>query len=325
MIVTPYLAGANNGNWRTALRWSKLLTPAWQAILQAADAPVTGGSRDGAAALIALHARRSRAAIAAWKRARPDQALIVALTGTDLYHDVPAEDADTLASIADADRLIVLQADAIDHVPRESREKVRVVYQSARSLQPFEHKPSSRLDCVFVSHLRDEKDPATMFAAWRKLPPCLPATLTIYGEALDASLGAAAIKLAGDDARVRYLGAKKHAHVRQAIKRAHVLIVSSRMEGGANVVVEAITAGTPVIASRMSGNIGMLGRDYPALFDVGDAAGLAAMVTSAHVDREFLRTLQARCGVLAPRFAPECERAALLDVVAELKATSPVE
>ena len=66
------------------------------------------------------------------------------------------------------------------------------------------------------------------------------------------------------------------------------------MEGGANVVVEAITSGTPVIASRISGNLGMLGDDYPGYFAVGDAADLATVVERACRDRAFLASL-ARC------------------------------
>ena len=83
LLVTPFLASANNGNWRTAARWARMLAPTYRVILQPADAPVTGGARDAAVAMLALHARRSRAAIAGWKRAHSDRALVVALTGTD--------------------------------------------------------------------------------------------------------------------------------------------------------------------------------------------------------------------------------------------------
>ena len=124
-----------------------------------------------------------------------------------------------------------------------------------------------------------------MFEAWRALPPALPATLSVIGASLDPALGDAARALAQADPRVRVLGARPHGWTRQAIKRAHLLLVPSRMEGGANVVVEAVTSGTPVLGSRISGNVGMLGSDYPGWFDVGDASGLAALVRRAHGDR----------------------------------------
>lgn len=265
--------------------------------------------------MIALHARRSRAAIDRWRAARPESPLIVVLTGTDLYKDLPAGDADACRSIDDADRLVVLQSDAVRHLPEAVRDKVDVVYQSARPLAAFARKATRRLHCVLVAHLRDEKDPRTVFAAWQRLPPELPATLSVVGAALDPALGDAARALAAADPRVQVLGARPHAWTRQAIRRAHLLIVSSRMEGGANVVVEALTAGTPVLASRISGNLGMLGADYPGYFEVGDVAGLAALVERAHRDRWFLARLDAACRNRASQFVPATERAALFATV----------
>lgn len=272
---------------------------------------MTGGARDRAVALIALHARRSRAAVAAWASRRPDDALVVALTGTDLYRDIPEGDADALASIAQADRLIVLQDDALRHLDPADRAKATVVVQSARRLAPPARKRSDRLAALLVAHLRDEKDPRTALAAWRLLPPDVPATLTLIGAALDPSIGADVIAAAGGDPRVRWLGARPHAWTRQAIKRAHLLIVPSRMEGGANVVVEACRSGTPVLASRASGNVGLLGDDYCGYFDVGDAGGLARAVRRAVDDPAWLESLRRSCVQRARRMMPAAEAASL--------------
>ena len=317
LIATPYLADANNGNWRTAARWARLLSPAYRVIVQAATAPVTERGAADAIALIALHARRSHPAIAAWRNAYPDRALMVALTGTDLYRDLPAGDVATRASLAMADRLLVLQSDAPRALPAELRAKTRVVYQSARTLVPWPHKPSHRVHCVFVAHLREEKDPATAFAAWRLLPRDVAATLTIIGAALDPALGRAARDLAAADPRVQWLGPRDHSWTRQAIKRAHLLINSSRMEGGANVVVEAITSGTAILATRMSGNVGMLGDDYPGYFTVGNASELAALLIRASHDPRFLRELDIHCTRRAHLFTPAAETRALSAVINE--------
>jgi glycosyltransferase involved in cell wall biosynthesis len=125
------------------------------------------------------------------------------------------------------------------------------------------------------------------------------------------------IDLATVDPRVKWLGPRAHPRTRQAIKRAHLLIVPSRMEGGANVVVEAVTCGTPVLASRMSGNVGMLGADYPGYFPVGGTAELAALVARAARDRSFLALLDTCCRQRAPRFAPAAEASALHAVAAD--------
>lgn len=311
LLVTPFLAGANNGNWRTASRWARLLAPRWKVILQSADQPVTGGARERAVAMVALHARRSRAAIAAWRRERPQAALIVVLTGTDLYRDLPSGDADARASIAEADRLIVLQNDALRHLPEGGRAKATVVVQSARALAPAPGRRADRLHALLVAHLRDEKDPRTALAAWHLLPSDLPADLTIVGAALDPAIAADVEAATRADPRIRWLGARPHAWTRQAIKRAHVLIVPSRMEGGANVVVEACTAGTPVIGSRMSGNVGMLGDDYPGYFEPGDAAGLARAIERACDDRRWLGALERACARRARRMTPRAETGSL--------------
>jgi putative glycosyltransferase (TIGR04348 family) len=311
ILVTPYLASANNGNWRTASRWARMLAPRFRVILQSADAPVIGAARERAVALVALHARRSRDATAAWKRAHPDRALVVALTGTDLYRDIPAGDADALASLADADRLIVLQSDALGHLPAVRRAKASVVMQSARTLSPFASKASTRLNAIVVGHLRAEKDPLTAIAAWRHLPADVPATLTLVGGALDPALADDVRRACAADARVRWLGAREHGWTRQAIRRAHVLVVASRLEGGANVVVEALTAGTPVIATRMSGNVGMLGEAYPGYFEVGDARGLATAIARAARDPAWLAQLAAHGDRRARLMTPEAEARAL--------------
>jgi putative glycosyltransferase (TIGR04348 family) len=317
LLVTPYLADANNGNWRTAARWARLLSPEYRVIVQAASAPVTQRKTSAALALIALHARRSHPAIAAWRDAYPDRALIVALTGTDLYRDLPAGDAATRASLAVADRLLVLQDDAPHALPAGLRAKTRVVFQSARTLVPWPHKSSHRLHCVLVAHLREEKDPATAFAAWRLLPRDVAATLTIIGAALDPALGRAARDLAAADPRVQWLGPRDHSWTRQAIKRAHLLVIPSRMEGGANVVVEAITSGTAVVGTRMPGNVGMLGNDYPGYFAVGDPAALAGLVSRASRDPAFLRELERGCLKRAHLFTPAAETCGLLAAVDE--------
>ncbi len=89
------------------------------------------------------------------------------------------------------------------------------------------------------------------------------------------------------------------------------------MEGGAHVVIEAVTSGTPALASRIDGNVGLLGAGYAGYFEPGDAAGLAALVERARDDAAMLPALQAQCAALAPRFAPAHEREVLRALVAD--------
>jgi glycosyltransferase involved in cell wall biosynthesis len=309
---------------------------------------------DGARAdaMLALHARRSAPSISAWAATVPRRPLVVALTGTDLYRDIPAGDADALASLRYADRLIVLHEGAIDDLPAEHRAKCSVCFQSTAARRAFA-KTGRHLRALMVGHLREEKDPRTAFAAMRLLAARDDILLDHVGAALDEALGREAQALMGEVAgagpstagpppggsapaggrerserggpgRYRWLGAQPHAATLARIQRAHVLVHPSAMEGGAHVVMEAVRAGTPVLASRVPGNVGMLGRDYGGYFERGDAAGLAALLQRARDEPAMLQGLRAQCDQRAPLFDPAREQATLKSVLAPLMET-PLE
>ena len=138
------------------------------------------------------------------------------------------------------------------------------------------------------------------------------------GAALDPALGAAAAGLAAVQPNYRWLGGLPHAAVRGHIQRAHVLVHASRLEGGAHVVTEALRSGTPVLASNIAGNLGLLGLGYSGVFEAGDAASLAALLTRARDDAAMLPALQHEAAARAVLFSPQAERAALLTLLATL-------
>ncbi|MBL0091074.1 MAG: TIGR04348 family glycosyltransferase [Piscinibacter sp.] len=310
VIVTPALSDANNGNWQTAQRWSRLLRPAYNVAL-------AGQWRGGDEALmIALHARRSAASVAAWRAAHPQRPLVLVLTGTDLYRDI-ASDPDAQRSLYLADRLVVLNALGAERLPPALRGRCRVVLQScpARRVLP---RPTRHLRALMVGHLREEKDPRTYLRAAQRLASRGDILLDHVGAALDPALGALAQARAAAQANYRWLGALPHAATRRRIQSAHVLVHPSRMEGGANVVVEAIRSGTPVLASRIAGNVGLLGDDYDGYFEPGDDAALATLLQRARDDADMLPALQRQTARRAPLFSPQAESAALHRLLAEL-------
>jgi putative glycosyltransferase (TIGR04348 family) len=311
-LITPALAAANNGNWQTAQRWAHMLAGDYEVRLMK--------DWDGTAAnvMLALHARRSAASIAAWSASgRP---LAVALTGTDLYRDVPNADTQALRSLALAECLIVLHEGAPDDVPAEHRAKCVVCFQST-GLRAALPKTTRHLRALMVGHLREEKDPRTLFAAMRLLAARDDIALDHIGAPLDETLGDEARALMREQPRYRWLGALPHAATLRRIQRAHVLVHPSVMEGGAHVVMEAIRSGTPVLASRISGNVGMLGRDYQGYFKPGDAAGLAALLGQQRDDPAMLQGLRAQCDQRSPLFEPAREQATLKGVIATLLET----
>jgi len=309
--VTPGTRDANNGNWRTAARWAQMLRPRCRVIVQSE----WRGER--ADALIALHAFRSAASVAAF-HARGVGPIAVVLTGTDLYRDLPVK-TEAQRSLDLASRLVVLHERAMEPLRREWRVKCEVVFQSA----PFIAHRGARegtLRCVAVGHLRAEKDPLTLMNAIRLLPQDLPVRIRHIGAPLDASLGRAARALAREDPRYRYLEALPHGITRASIASSDVLIHPSIMEGGANVVVEAVTSGGAVVASRIDGNVGMLGQAYPGYFDAKDAEALAALLVRCADERTFLRSLQAACRKRRALFHPRNERRAVQNLAAEMLA-----
>ncbi len=309
-IVTPALADANNGNWRTAQRWQRMYAPEFKTIVQG------DWQHEECDALIALHARRSAAAMLRFREAFPTKPLILTLTGTDLYRDLEtSEDARQCLRLADS--LIVLQEDAIRFVPPEHRRKTHVIFQSAAPLKPAT-KTRDRLNAVIVGHLRPEKDPETVFRAIERLHAETDIHFLHIGAPLDDALAARAASL--ESKNYHWAGALAHGLTRAALKRAHVLVHASVMEGGANVIVEAITAGTPVLASKMSGNVGMLGQQYAGYFPVGDDAALAELLKRCVHDANFLSRLNIACQARAKLFLPATERASLHAVINQLLA-----
>jgi putative glycosyltransferase (TIGR04348 family) len=309
-LVTPALASANNGNWQTASRWARMLAPHYRVSV------VGQWAGEASDAMIALHARRSAASIAAWSRQLVRRPLVVVLTGTDLYRDI-AVDARARESLALADRLVVLQEHAPQDLPAPYRAKAIVSFQSCSAWRPLA-KTRRRLRALMVGHLRDEKDPRTYFAAARLLAHREDIVLDHIGAGLDEALAREARALAREQPRYRWLGAVPHRDVRARIQRAHVLVHASRMEGGAHVVMEALRSGTPVIASNIAGNVGMLGADYRGYYPVGDAAALAALLQRARDDPAMLAALREQGDARAPLFEPAAERRTLLDLMNHL-------
>lgn len=318
-IVSPASARENNGNWQTASRWRRHLArdhrvtigPGWQPGDPVPDL------------LIALHARRSAAALAAFTAAHPAHPSLLVLTGTDLYRDIH-EDASAQASLAHATRLVVLQPRGLDELPAHVRAKAGVIYQSAPRLAPARPRRGVPLDVAMVGHLRQEKDPQTFMEAARRI--ATPGVRLLHvGAALEPGLGRLAEATQRATPAYRWLGALPHTAARRRLRRCHAMVIASRMEGGANVIIEAVTSGVPVLASSISGNAGMLGDDYAGFFPPGDAQALAALVERSVRDAAFLARLRRQCAARAALFAPEAERARLLDLVDNLlsRATAP--
>jgi putative glycosyltransferase (TIGR04348 family) len=311
LIVSPASARENNGNWQTASRWARHLSAH-------AHVTVAQGWEAGQAApdlMIALHARRSAPALAAFAAAHPERPSLLVLTGTDLYRDIHTDDS-ARASLARATAIVVLQPQGLNELAAEERAKAHVIYQSAPLLKPARPHAGS-CDIAMIGHLREEKDPLTFMRA-AALVGSPEVRLLHVGGALDPALGAAAHRTQADTPRYRWLGALPHMPARRLLRRCRAMAICSRMEGGANVIIEAVMSGVPVLASDIGGNRGMLGEDYAGFFPPGDAAALARLIDRVAIDEAFRAKLLRQCAARRRLFAPGRERAALLDLVDNL-------
>jgi putative glycosyltransferase (TIGR04348 family) len=287
-LITPAPPRTRHGNRSTAMRWAALLGELGHKVTVQVD-------WDGTPAdvLLALHARRSHASIRNFAVCCPQQPIVVALTGTDLYRDIQT-DPEAQASLQLATRLIVLQERGPLELAPALRRKTRVVYQSARSVK----RPARLKSCfevVVSGHMRDEKDPFRAAAALAQLPASSRIRVTHIGGAMSDAMAAEARAWMQREPRYRWLGEVAHGKALHLLARARVMVISSRMEGGANVVSEALANGVPVIASHISGNIGMLGRGYAGYYPLGEARALAELLRRAETDPAFLARLATQC------------------------------
>jgi len=310
VIVTPAAPGSRHGNRHTAERWARHLRALGHETHIALD--WDGRECD---MLIALHARRSHAAMHAWKAAHPERPLALVLTGTDLYRDI-RRDADARASLRLADRMIVLQPEGLAELGAAQRAKTRVIFQSVRALRR-QAPPRSYFLVTVIGHLREEKDPFRAALALAHLPRSAIRVVQLGG-AMTPEMGRQARALMRSEPRYRWLGELDHAAAMRWLARSHAMVISSRMEGGAHVVSEAIGVGVPVIASAIPGNIGLLGDSYPGYYPVADAAALAQRLARAQSDPAWLASLEAAVKARRRIVDAAAERKAIARLIADL-------
>ncbi|MHC5066548.1 MAG: selenoneine biosynthesis selenosugar synthase SenB [Planctomycetota bacterium] len=312
LIVTPASLASTLGNSVTARRWAGLLQELGHQV--EVSTSYEGQNCD---LLIALHARRSHGSVLAYRAEHPEGLLIVALTGTDLYQDLPGDE-QAQESLRLADRLVVLQAKAIESLPEELRGKVAVIHQSAVAAAHRPLREENVFEISVLGHMRKVKDPLRAAYAARTLPMTSRIRVLQVGAALEPEMAAAARAEERANARYRWLGEKSAEEAQQVLMRSRLMVLSSRMEGGSNVISEAIACGIPVLSSRIPGSIGQLGEKYPGYFPVGDTQVLAWLMERVESDRSFYRLLGERCAALRETVDPQVERERWAELLANL-------
>ena len=301
-ITSPAPPDSLKGNRVTADRWASLLSGLGHRV-------TVSDAWDGEPCdlLVALHAKRSFRAIERFHRQHPQKPLILAMTGTDLYRDIRV-DQDARRALDMATAFVALQARAARELPEDLRQLVHVIYQSVEIPEELSPCRDDVFEVCVVGHLRDVKDPFLAARATRLLPAHSKVEVVHLGAALDPEFGERARREMRDNPRYAWLGPRPRDETLRILGRSRLHLLSSKLEGGANVVGEALALGVPNLSTRIDGSLGILGDDYPGYYEVGDENGLARLLDRAENDREFLADLRARGDALAPLFRPERER-----------------
>jgi putative glycosyltransferase (TIGR04348 family) len=303
----------------TALRWQGFLEELGYSV------EVTESwSKDDTGLLIALHAYRSHQSIVAFKKKYPKRPIVLVLTGTDLYRDIENH-SEVIQSMEMADQLIILQSCAVDLIPADLRYKVQVIYQSVEvefDIDIGNGDSATKDDFVvsLIGHLREEKDPFRLVRSLPLLPADSKITVKHLGQAMNSQMKDQATLFNATIDRYHWLGEVSHAEALRILSQSRLMVISSRMEGGAHVVSEAIALGIPVIASDIPGNRGLLGEDYPGYYPVADENALATLLYRAEKTPSFYASLQKHIDLRRELINPASEKQAIQAMVNALTA-----
>ena len=311
ILVTPGKKQSKTGNRTTALRWARLLRGIGHKVTLQTDWQGTPGDM-----MIALHAWRSASSIERFRQRFPGRPLVVALTGTDIYRYRHSHPQETLRSMERADALVCLHDLVYRALPEPYRRKLHVIHQSAAPLKRSRRPSARSFDVCVVGHLREEKDPFRTAYAVRSLPEQSRLRVIHLGKAHNDEWAEQARTEMEINPRYHWRGEVGAWQVREQFLKTHVLVHSSIMEGGANVISEAVVAEVPVIASDIDGNVGLLGEDYPGYYPVKNTGELCALLQRAETEQGFLQLLNKHGNERKHLFTPELENRqwqALLD------------
>lgn len=312
-LITPATTNAKNGNRITAVRWARILKSLGHTLN--VEQKYDGGTCD---LMIALHARRSFESIRRFHDEYPDLPLIVALTGTDLYRDI-WNNSKARQSLELATRLIVLQSMGKEELPKHLHAKTRVIYQSAAEINGQRPNGKNGFRVCVIGHMRAEKDPLRTAMATRHLPPSSQIHVVHVGRALNNTFKKRARIERSRNPRYRWLGELPYWKTRRVLATSHLLSLTSTMEGSSNALSEAIASSVPVVASKISGLVGTLGKNYPGYFPVGDTRALTRLLQKAESNGDFYRKLKRHCLRLRPLVDPKREIASWKELLRELR------
>ncbi|MFK7770382.1 MAG: selenoneine biosynthesis selenosugar synthase SenB [Mariniblastus sp.] len=321
LIVTPAPEGSTKGNRITATRWASIIRSLghhvsieerFHFLKSRSTSSHANNSQPHFDVLVALHARKSAQSVSNFRSVFPNGRVVVAFTGTDIHLEksnaTRKHKSQIELSLALSDRVILLEPHSVRLLAASIKQKSVVIIQSSLPVKTKPMPLSSWFEVSVIGHLRTVKDPFRAAAAARLLPDDSRVRIVHFGAALTAAMETRAQREGQENPRYRWMGAVKHAEAKRRLARSRLTVLSSRSEGGPAVVSEAIVNDVPILASRMDATIGLLGDDYPGLFDFGDTRQLSQLIYRSETDPKFYKSLVAKCKERKKQFSPATER-----------------
>lgn len=304
-IASPYPLGNAKGNTVTALRIASILRELGHEV-----SVNEGWQGEAADLLITLHAVKGAEAARLFSEAHPEGKVFLMFTGTDVYEQLPAGSEEGMALVKAADRLLIFHEGTRDAVPVDFHEKLRLIPVSLEIPEVRERRDETCFALSIIGHMRRVKDPFLAVQAVFSHPEWTHLRLWQIGEAMDEDMAQIAKAWESAEPRYRWLGGRSREEALSFIARSTGTVNSSLSEGGANAVIESMALGVPVLASDIPGNSGLLGADYPGLFEVENVEELATLIAEFYQNTEFRDDLSRRCRERSRLFTRVAEKAA---------------
>lgn len=270
-----------------------------------------------AQAMIALHATKTFTASKYYKTHSPDGKLIIFLTGTDLYREQKNNNPDFFSALELADILVVSQRASLASIPKLYQHKSRYVPASVLLPREVQVEPPTHPSIALVGHLRSVKNPFLMNQALARLGDLDVHAYTL-GAALEPTMLNTVLAWQNRDSRFHWKHNVPYSETISWIRQVDFTLNTSHSEGGSNAVAESIALGTPVLASKVEGNVGMLGDDYVGYFEPNNPRLLADLIECALTDSAFQQEIHAQTIALQEKFLPENETTGWLDLFSYL-------
>ena len=174
---------------------------------------------------------------------RPRKLIQGAIAHADALIGVSAAMKDALVALGAPESKVTVLRNGVDtalfHPPADRA--------AARAAVGFGERPA----LISVGHLIERKGHDRTIEAMTRLPEF---DLAIFGDGPERKALEAQIARLGLGGRVRLMGTRPHAELPALYGAADASVLSSSREGWANVLLESMACGTPVVASNIWGN-----------------------------------------------------------------------